>query len=74
MALDGVCGGIIFVVQINACRHGRFVECKASGYQQAVDCDRQAAAEDDPKAKQQLLELKQRCLLLAHRCSATGLG
>jgi hypothetical protein len=37
-------------------------------YKQAVDCDRQAAAEDDPKMKQQFLELTRLWLLLAQRC------
>ena len=37
-------------------------------YQQAVDCARQADAQNDPKVKQQFLELKRLWLLLAQRC------
>jgi hypothetical protein len=37
-------------------------------YQQAVDCARQADAPNDPKVKQQFLELKRLWLLLAQRC------
>jgi hypothetical protein len=37
-------------------------------YQQAADCARQADAQDDPKVKQQFLELKRLWLLLADRC------
>ena len=37
-------------------------------YQHAVDCARQADAQNDPKAKQQFLELKRLWLLLAQRC------
>ena len=37
-------------------------------YQQAVDCARQADAQNDPKVKQQFLELKRLWLLLAERC------
>jgi hypothetical protein len=36
-------------------------------YQQAVDCTRQADAQNDPKVKQQFLELKRLWLLLAER-------
>jgi len=34
-------------------------------YRQAVDCARQADAQNDPKVKQQFLELKRLWLLLA---------
>jgi hypothetical protein len=37
-------------------------------YQQAADCTRQADAQNDPKLKQQFLELKRLWLLLAERC------
>ena len=37
-------------------------------HQQAVDCARQADAQNDPKVKQQFLELKRLWLLLAERC------
>jgi hypothetical protein len=37
-------------------------------YQQAVDCERQADAQNDPKVKKQFLELKRLWLLLAQRC------
>jgi hypothetical protein len=37
-------------------------------YQQAVDCERQADAQNDSKMKQQFLELKRLWLLLAQRC------
>jgi len=37
-------------------------------YQQAVDCAQQADAQNDPKVKQQFLELKRLWLLLAQRC------
>ena len=37
-------------------------------YQQAVDCERQADTQNDPKVKQQFLELKRLWLLLARRC------
>ena len=37
-------------------------------YQRAVDCARQADAQNDPKVKQQFLELKRLWLLLAQRC------
>jgi hypothetical protein len=37
-------------------------------YQQAVDCGRQADAQNDQKMKQQFLELKRLWLLLAQRC------
>jgi hypothetical protein len=37
-------------------------------YQQAVDCARQADGQNDPKVKQQFLELKRLWLLLAQRC------
>jgi hypothetical protein len=40
-------------------------------YQQAVDCARQADAQNDPKVKQQFLELKRLWLLLAERCEFT---
>jgi hypothetical protein len=36
-------------------------------YQQAVDCARQADAQNDPKVKEQFLELKRLWLLLAER-------
>ena len=39
-------------------------------YQQAVDCARQAAGQNDPKVKQQFLELKWPWLLLAQRCES----
>jgi hypothetical protein len=38
-------------------------------YQQAVDCERQADAQNDPKVKKQFLELKRLWLLLAHHLS-----
>jgi hypothetical protein len=37
-------------------------------YQQAVDCGRQANAQNNPKVKQQFLELKRLWLLLAQHC------
>ena len=37
-------------------------------YQQAMDCARQADTQDDPKVKQQFLELKRLWLLLAQCC------
>jgi hypothetical protein len=37
-------------------------------YQQAVHCERQADAQNDPKVKKQFLELKRLWLLLAQRC------
>jgi hypothetical protein len=37
-------------------------------YQQAVDCARQAEAQNDLKMKQQFLELKRLWVLLAERC------
>jgi hypothetical protein len=37
-------------------------------YQQALDCERQADAQNDPKVKQQFLELERLWLLLAQRC------
>jgi hypothetical protein len=37
-------------------------------YQQALDCGRQADAQNDAKVKQQFLELKRLWLLLAERC------
>jgi hypothetical protein len=37
-------------------------------YQQAVDCARQADAQNDPKVKAQFSELKRLWLLLAERC------
>ena len=37
-------------------------------YQQALDCGRQADAQNDPKVKQQFLELKRLWLLLAQHC------
>ena len=37
-------------------------------YQQAVDCARQADAQNDPKVKQQFWELTRLWLLLARRC------
>jgi len=37
-------------------------------YQQAVDCARQADAQNDPKVKQQFWELTRLWLLLAQRC------
>ena len=37
-------------------------------YHRAVDCARQADAQNDPKVKQQFLELKRLWLLLAQRC------
>jgi hypothetical protein len=37
-------------------------------YQHAVDCAQQADAQNDPKVKQQFLELKRLWLLLAQRC------
>jgi hypothetical protein len=37
-------------------------------YQQALDCKRQADAQNDPKMKRQFLELKRLWLLLAQRC------
>ena len=37
-------------------------------YQQAVDCARQGDAQNDPRVKQQFLELKRLWLLLAQRC------
>ena len=40
-------------------------------YQQAVDCGRQADAQNDPKVKQQFLELKRLWLVLAQRCEST---
>jgi hypothetical protein len=36
-------------------------------YQQAMDCERQADAQNDPKVKQQFLKLKELWLLLAER-------
>jgi hypothetical protein len=39
-------------------------------YQQAVDCGRQADVQNDPKVKQQFLELKRLWLLLAQRCES----
>jgi hypothetical protein len=33
-----------------------------------MDCQRQAEAQNDPKMKEQLLELKRLWLLLAQRC------
>ena len=36
--------------------------------QQAMDCAREAEARNDPKVKQQFLELKRLWLLLAQRC------
>jgi len=39
-------------------------------YQQAVDCERQADTQNDPKVKQQFLELKRLWLLLAQRCES----
>jgi len=35
-------------------------------YQQAAHCERQAAAQTNPKVKQQFLELQRLWLLLAH--------
>jgi hypothetical protein len=37
-------------------------------YQQAMDCERQADAQNGAKVKQQFLELKRLWLLLAERC------
>jgi len=37
-------------------------------HQQAVDCARQADTQNDPKVKQQFLELKRLWLLLAQCC------
>ena len=37
-------------------------------YQQAVDCGRQADAQNDPRVKKQFLELKRLWLLSAQRC------
>ena len=37
-------------------------------YQQAADCTRQADTQNNPKVKQQFLELKRLWLLLARRC------
>ena len=37
-------------------------------YQQAVDCGRQADTQNDPKVKEQFLELMRLWLLLAERC------
>ena len=37
-------------------------------YQQAVYCAQQADSQNDPKVKQQFLELKRLWLLLAERC------
>ena len=39
-------------------------------HQQALDCARQADAQNDPKVKQQFLELKRLWLLLAERCES----
>jgi hypothetical protein len=41
-------------------------------YRRAVECARQVAAETDPQVRQQLLELKQRWLLLARRYEFNG--
>ena len=38
---------------------------KSAIFQQAVDCARQADAQNDPKVKEQFLELKRLWLLLA---------
>jgi hypothetical protein len=37
-------------------------------YQQAVDCGRQADAQNDPKVKKQFLELERLWLLLVQHC------
>ena len=39
-------------------------------YQQVMDCARQADAQDNPKVKQQFLELKRLWLLLSERCES----
>ena len=45
-----------------------FTEQVREFHQQAVDCALQADAQNDPKVKQQFLELKRLWLLLAQRC------